>query len=192
MDDELAKGMWDYVDAMNRRGGSVYGRPKYAKDIVERSTAEDFAEGLRARCGIDIRHIESREPNEPDIRAQMGDRFVAIELTELTDGPHNSAIAKFLRPDRASWTRDKVMSELKRLITEKRVKRRRAGIAADALLIHTDEPHLTSEMIDGALEEHGEKPCEWIRSAHLLVSSGVKVGGAWPVFRIFGDLGLNQ
>lgn len=143
------------------------------REIRDRGLGTDFATALGEQFGIELPRIQVTPKGEdpPDLRAGN----TGIELTELVDGDLIAAAVQEkeagLHPTQyRSWTRPQFHDRLRELIE------RKDGAEPDRswpdywLVIHTDEPGLTPEIVESLLEGWRARPCRLLTRAFLLMS----------------------
>ena len=144
---------------------------------MDRSTAAEFATALKSLYGIEITNI-CDGPDPPDVRAQVGTRWVGLEMVQLLK---REVLEKRLRAppafayqgqfEESQWTREEFERRVNDLLDAKENKyaARDEDWVADALIVHTDEDWLDWHAVHGWLSGLNFRPRRKLRSAYILL-----------------------
>lgn len=165
-------------------------------EIVERGVAQEFADALAHTEGHNLTNVVSNPNDPPDCFATVGDRRVGIELVELVDakalanaknGVSSYAISgQFLE---TQWDHDRFKVELNAVIDRKDAKYAAKNLIFDCLLVHTGEPWLMPNDVEGWLADTTFSPRASFGCVYLLMSYHPGHSQKhWPLFNIYGSL----
>lgn len=165
------------------------------KHIVERATIEEWRASIEAEFGIETDAPQANPNDPPDFFVSIRGQRLAVELVQLVDEKHKRRAANNETPfagqlfSDMQWSRDRLISKLDEVVSNKGNKYARVGIRIDVLLIHTAEPWLTSTEAMAWLEDANIKTHSSIRAVYLLFEYESGRGVAhWPVIPIYGEL----
>ncbi len=188
--------MDDWINAINK--GGIFGRRSNAdRPLVDRSTANEFAEALKSLHGIELSHIcDGRDP--PDVEAQIGDQTIGLEMVQLMKrevrekkvlaGLGSAYPGQF---EQSQWTEAEFERRVNDLLDEKERKysARPEEWIADALVIHSDEDWLRWHAVQEWLPSATFRPRRKLRSAYLLLTPSPDYPDShWPLFRLYGSV----
>lgn len=188
-----------WVDIMNlaQGYGGVFNR-KTASDkaIVEASTCQHWCESIAAEFGLSVGCLEQNSNDPPDFFVTIEGRQCSVELVQLVDEQHKQRCMQGEIPYEGKlfldmqWSQPRLATKLNELFGMKGDKYASTGLHIDALVIHVDEPWLTSGQALSFMSEIEIEPHPNILSAFLLfVYEPGGRGHHWPVLRLYGDLG---
>jgi hypothetical protein len=196
--DEMRK-LKRWVDIINRTNGygGVFNHQTPAdKIIVELSTASEWCGSMVAEYGVTTGEPVHNPCDPPDVWVSVNGHRLGVELTELTESEHKGRAAKGETPyaDRlfldTQWSKERLISKLNEAVRNKGDNFHRQEKWIDVLVIHTDEPWLTSSKTHEWLREEQIDTHPNIASAFLLFSYEPGRGVEhWPILRLYGDLG---
>lgn len=112
----------------------------------------------------------------PDCIATSKDKEVGIEIVELVDQKaiENQIRYKWASAHQEPWTRDKLMTQLNKLIQDKDSPSLKSQLMKKyeryIVLIHTDEPELRIVELDNFYSESSLKSTELVTDVYLLFS----------------------
>ena len=188
-----------WVEIMNETNGygGVFNHQTAAdKAIVELSTAREWRESIAVEFGVTVGEPEYNVDEPPDCHVSVDGQTLGVELRQLVESEHKQRAAKGETPYAGQlfmdmqWSKERLVSELKKTIQEKGDKYKRKGNLIDVLLIHTDEPWLSSSQAREWLSDIQIEPHPNIASAFLLFSYEPGRGVEhWPVLWLYGELG---
>lgn len=173
-------GLKDWIDAAN--AGGIFGRPRRSngsdkdrdRQIVDISTARDFVDALAEQYGVALVDVRIGD-NPPDCYAFLGERAVGIELKELRR-----------RHRYEFWSEDQLAAKIDEVLD---AETKHYGFAIDALVLHTDEYWITTDLASRCVQSHSWVARSNLKSAWLLLSADPHwPTQEWPVFRLYGDI----
>ena len=177
---------------VGRGHASVFAR-KSAEDkaIIERAIMQEWQGSMHAAFGVVFQAVERGPDNAfPDFFVRINEANLSVELTELlhSEGIVRRAYNAKLTVDETWWTNDHFKGRVIEAIKKKAVHADQRGQCIDVLLLHTDEPWLTSARLTEMCSALVLEPQSAIRSAYLLKTYCPDVG-YWPVYRLLGSVG---
>jgi len=146
------------------------------KGVRDRVLGEEFASALARQSGRALVGLEvtAQGSDPPDLTA-LGS--IGIELTELVDPETIGAAKAQLRAGRPSaqyrdWTRDQLLGRLREILEKKDAGRPKVSESWIGywLVIHTDEPALTPDIVRAHLAYWSAVPCGLITKCFLMMS----------------------
>ncbi len=193
--EELAR--WaDIRNKTNGYGGVFNYQTAADKVVVEISTAREWCRSIAAEFGWTVGEPEHNADDPPDCYVSVDGQNLGVELRQLVEREHKQRAANGETPYAgqlfldAQWSKDRLVSKLIEAIQEKGRKCERRGKTVDVLLIHTDEPWLTSRQARKWLRDAQIDPHPSIASAFLLFNYEPGRGTQhWPVLWLYGDVG---
>lgn len=199
-DSDLYEGVERWAGIMNERGhASAFARLNTEdKQIVERSTAQDWCDAVRHNYGLVVEKVRSNpDPNGvPDCFADCNGETISLELTELVDAELLDEISKARKRgvvltsysgegfQKAQWDESRFTQMLSRRLDAKKTNYERNNAIVDVLIIHTDEPWLSPAQVQEWLPRCELEPNQYVRSAYLLMTYCPGDPESCPVFRI--------
>ena len=156
------------------------------RSVAEIGIASTFVAAAHGEVGFPLRDLRSRRLGEdpPDCEAtdQTGAR-IALEVTELVD---EEAIVRARRSggnEWAQWDAPKLIDAIQARLRAKGTKRLKGGPYAEYIvLIHTDEPALSIEIVANALADAQFTAAVQVGRAYLLLS--YHPGRGYPFVRL--------
>ena len=147
------------------------------RDMEEWGVVTSLAESLRLDGSLFFEKLRRRgRPNDPpDCEAvDASGRRLAIEVTELVDSEAIRAYKRGKIYDWAEWGQDKFLLNLAKCLAAKdeRFNALKGGPydAGYVVVVHTDEPLLSYEVVKSFLKEHSFPPCRHVSRAFLVLS----------------------
>lgn len=188
-----------WVEIMNKTngyGGAFNRRTPADKAIVEVDTTREWCESIAAEFGITVGEPVHNPDDPPDCYVAVDGQSLAVELRELVEEEHKQRAAQGETPYAGrffldtQWSKERLASKLNEIIQNKGNKCRSQGKIMDVLIIHSDEPWLTSRQAHQWLSSINVEPHPSISNAFLLFTyePGRDVEH-WPVLWLYGDLG---
>jgi hypothetical protein len=185
-DDEL-------IDALRIRRGAERGYADFDTwpDKAERELGigRDFAQAAARDLGLTVSGLLNSQPGSdpPDLIAEGA---IGVELTELVD----QSMVERARADRRhgilaghyrDWTAEQLTERLSGLIARKDRATPNAELSLVGywLVVHTDEPGLSPELVRSHLSDWQAAPCALLTRCFLLLSYFPSHGGR-PVFEL--------
>jgi hypothetical protein len=167
------------------------------KRLVEKSTIEEWCRSIKAELGIEVGVPQPIDEDPPDFNVSINGQLFSVELVQLVDENHKkravkgeSQFAGKLFND-TQWSVERLLSKLNAIIHKKGDKYSRDGLSVDVLLMHTDEPWLTSEQARTWLNNATINTHPSIHRVFLMFTyePGRDVEH-WPILKIYGELTL--
>jgi hypothetical protein len=174
----------DYIARERPRAG-FFAWPD--RQMAEREVVKTFVKAATAEPGFPLRDVLSPAQDPPDcIGRDPAGRAVAVEVTELVDG-ESIAAAKH-EPSRLpwpSWTAPRLLDGLReRLVAKDRVVLKGGPYSEYIVLVFTDEPALTPDIVSGTLEGVSFGPFQQVDRAYFLLSYMPATGG-YPYYKLY-------
>ena len=194
---KVMKSTWVEIGNKSNGYGGVFNHGNKADDkvIVELSAAREWCKSIAAEFGVTVDEPEHNPNDPPDCYVSVNGQNLGVELRELVEREHKKRAAKGETPYAGQffldtqWSKERLVSKLNETIQEKGEKYKRKSKRIDVLLIHTDEPWLSSSQACEWLSGTQIEPHPNIARASLLFSyvpgRGVE---HWPVLWLYGDL----
>ena len=181
------------LDALKRAKSAERGYADF-DSWPDRSTKElglgrDLAEALDAKWGLKLSDLRATEPNQdpPDLLASG---HIGIEVTELVD---QESVGEAVRQVKAGespsqyhdWTASEFLARLREIVSRKDSAQPKISEPLQEywLLIHTDEPGLTPQMVKSYLTEWSPATCRLLTRCFFLMSYFPGFNGR-PVFEL--------
>jgi hypothetical protein len=143
-------------------------------ETAEWGVAKALSEAAVSEPGFPLTGLVSRgQGNDPpDCEAlDASGRRVAVEVTELVDGAAIASARKHGGNNWASWDSTKFLQALESRIRSKDAKTLKGGPYSEYIVvIHTDEPMLSIELVEQWLGEIALPSAGQIQRAYLLLS----------------------
>lgn len=179
-------------ERINRGHASVFAR-RNAEDkaIIERAIMQEWQGSMHAAFGVVFQAVERGPDNAfPDFFVRINEAKLSAELTELL---HSEDIVRRaynakLTVEEPWWINDHFKARVIEAIEKKADNAYKRGQHIDVLLLHTDEPWLTSARLDEMCSALALELPSVVRSAYLLKTYCPDIG-YWPVYRLFGSVG---
>ena len=176
----------------NRRHAPAFARNNAQdKIVVERATVFESARSLGAVGGSQLDSIVAGPDNAyPDFTARLDGKAIAIELTELLHSPGilRRAAKGRLNFEGLQWTEGRFRERVSERINSKGDKLSKRGRSADVLILHTDEPWLSPQMIEHWLDREAFSRRDEIEEAYLLTTYVPGYAEHWPMFSLYGSV----
>ncbi len=175
----------------NRRHASAFARNN-AQDklVVERATVFEWARSFGAAGGGQPDSIIAGPDNKfPDFTAQLDGKTITIELTELLHFPEilKRAAKARLNFEDIQWTEAHFRERVNARLNAKCNMLSERGRSADILILHTDEPWLSPQMIEDWLSREAFCRRDEVDEAYLLTTYVPGYAEHWPIFRLYGS-----
>lgn len=195
--DEFAR----WADIMNKRGHAPEFARVTAEDacIVQKSTAYEWADAMRAKYQLDVTGVASNGLGPPDCIARCNGRLLSLELSELVNPVILSKISRARREgrtisasdelfDEAQWTPELLSQRVNKLLDKKHRRYATKGQVFDVLIIHSAEPWLSPTQVEAWLTKLTFEPRSSFTAAYLLLRYFSGYSKRWPVFNLFGRI----
>ncbi|MNQ57654.1 hypothetical protein D3C85_718190 [compost metagenome] len=182
---------WVSLRVARRHGSAFARRNAEHKAIIERAVMLEWQGSMHRAFSIAFQAVERGPDNAfPDFFVRINEAKLSVELTELlhSEGIVRRAYNAKLTFEETWWTNDHFKARVIEAIKKKADNAYKRGQHIDVLLLHTDEPWLTSARLDEMCSALALEPPSVIRSAYLLKTYCPDVG-YWPVHRLFGSVG---
>ncbi len=168
--------IFGYIERSQKRGYATFFEWPLNRELAELGVVHYLLASMKADGKTPFHQVHSRGRGNdpPDCEAaDSEDRRVAIEVTELVD-PKGIANYQAGRTDQwIVWTRESFLAGISERLA---AKAKRNGALKDgpypggyAVVIFTDEPHLTQSAVSSYLENHSFPAFTGITMAFLLL-----------------------
>lgn len=171
--DELAR--WaEIMNKSNGYGGVFNYWTRDDKAVVELSTAREWCRSIAAEYGWTVGEPEHNVKDPPDCHISIEGRRLSVEPRQLVEREHKQRAVRGETPYAgqlfmdAQWSKERLLAKLIEAIQEKGRKYESADKTIDVLLIHTEEPWLTSTQAREWLSDVKIEPHPRLASAFLL------------------------
>jgi hypothetical protein len=188
-----------WADLFNKSAGYGgvfnYGTPE-EKAIVEASTCTEWCQAISTEFGLAHGEVEHNPNDPPDCYVTVDGQRLSVELVQLVESKHKVRAVKGESPHSGrlfmdmQWSKDRLTQRLNEEVAKKGAKYAAKGLRVDALVIHTAETWLSSQVASAWLSEAVICQHPNIASAFLLFryEPGRETQN-WPVFWLYGTLG---
>ena len=197
----------------------VFASGNRCKQTTERLTIDSWSEAVQAEYGVAIENISANPTDPPDFHVSISGQSYGVELVQMVDEKIKKLIATAVGKakncreakgepppkdgiekdvpsilhdplfERMQWTKEKLVLKLQDVIDLKAENYAKNGQTVDILVVHTDEPWLTSRDAFTWLKgvTFNVPPCIGSVSLLFFYEPGRDVDH-WPVCMVHGEL----
>lgn len=182
---------WAGLQSSRRHAPAFARNNAQDKIVVERATVFEWARSLGAVGGGRLDSIVAGPDNAfPDFTARLNGKAITIELTELLHSPGilSRAAKGDLNFESLQWTEALFRERVRERIDSKGDKLSKRGQSVDVLILHTDEPWLSPQMIEQWLDREAFSRRDEIEEAYLLTTYVPGYAEHWPIIRLYDSV----